>query len=216
MIRPAPPKGHSIDARSARPAASQRYGPAVGEPPLMVDPRRWGSLIGVAGAMVFIASYSPVFGPVVSTVAWVAGLAGVAAVLFAHYIRPVSLGPLARPRPLALAVYCGCVLGELALISVGSRALVAAGYSQLRPALIAAVVGLHFIPFAWAFQERMFLHLGGVVALIGVTGLGVGALGVPQAAHASAVAAGLAMLTILALYAQGRFAPNALERTLGW
>ena len=213
-MRPVPPKGHSIDARSARPAASQRYGPAAGEPPPLVDPRRWGSLIGAAGAMVFIASYSPVLGPVVSTVAWVAGPTGVAAVLFAHYIRPVSLGPLARPRPLALAAYCGCVLGELALISVGSRALVAAGHSHLRPALIAAVVGLHFIPFAWAFQERMFLHLGGAVALIGVTGLGAGALGVLHAAHASAVVAGLAMLTIIALYAQGRFAPHALERTV--
>lgn len=164
--------------------------------------------------MVFIASYSPVLGPVVRTVAWVAGLIGVVAVLFAHYMRPVSLGPLARPRPLALAAYSGCVLGELALIAVVSRALIAAGHSHLRPALIAAVVGLHFIPLAWAFQERMFLHLGGAVALIGATGLAAGALSVLHAAHASAVVAGLAMLTIIALYAQGRFAPHALERTV--
>ena len=108
-------------------------------------------------------------------------IAAVEAVLHSDFL---TQGPAIPGFEKALAAYCGCVLGELALISLGSRALVAAGYSQLRPALIAAVVGLHFIPFAWAFAERMFLHLGGVVALIGVTGLGVGALGVRHAAHA--------------------------------
>jgi hypothetical protein len=117
--------------------------------------------------MTFIGSYSPVLGSMTSAIAWGAGLALVSVALFAHYVRPVPLGPLARPRPLALAAYVGCVLGELALIAVGSRALTAAGHDDLRPALIAAVVGLHFIPFAWAFRERMFFYLGGVLALIG-------------------------------------------------
>ena len=40
-----------------------------------------------------------------------------------------------------------------------------------------------------------YTRIRGNVALIGVTGLGVGALGVRPAAHASAVVAGLAMLT---------------------
>lgn len=160
--------------------------------------------------MVFIASYSSVFPPLVSGVAWVAGAAGAVAVLFAHYIRPVRLGPLARPAPLALAIYCACVLGELALIAVGSQALTAAGASQLRPALITAVVGMHFVPFAWAFQERMFLYLGGTVTLIGAMGFATGASGVLHAADASAVVAGLVMLTIIALYARGRFAPPVL------
>lgn len=206
MTGPAPGGGIFRSAPGRRPVAARRYGPAAGEPPLLADPRRWGSLIGLMGGMTFIGSYSSVLGPVVSPIAWAAGLALVIVALFAHYVRPVPLGPLARPRPLALTTYSGCVLGELALIAVGSRALTTAGRSELRPALIAAVVGLHFMPFAWAFHERMFLYLGGAVAVIGTVGLLAGALGVPQAADAMAVVAGLVMLTSITLYALGRFA----------
>jgi hypothetical protein len=207
------PRGRILRAAaSPRPAAARRYGSGAGEPPLLVDPRRWGSLVGLVGGMAFIGINSSVLGPVASAIAWVAGLAAVVATLFAHYIRPVSLGPLARPRPLALATYCGCVVGEIALIAVGSRALAAVGHSELRPALIAAVVGLHFMPFAWAFRERMFLHLGGAVAVIGAAGLLAGALRVPRAADAAAVGAGLVMLTLITLHALGRFAPASLQQ----
>lgn len=171
---------------------------------MSVDPRRWGSLIGLVGGMVFIASYSPALGSVVCALAWLVGSVGVAVGLFAHYVRPVPLGRLARPRPLALAIYGGCVVGELALISVGSRALAAAGRDESRPALIAAAVGLHFIPFAWAFGERMFLFLGGAVTVVGLAGLLAGAF-VPLTAHAAAVAAGLVMIAVIVLYARGHF-----------
>ncbi len=163
--------------QSARPAAARRYGREVGEPPLLVDPRRWGSLIGLIGGLVFIGSYSSALGAVVSTAAWTDGVVLVLAALSAHYVWPVALGPMARPSRLALATYLACVAGELALINLGSRALTAAGDGQLLPALIAAVVGLHFIPFAWAFHERMFFWLGGLVCGLGGTGLLVGALG---------------------------------------
>lgn len=74
-------------------AATRRYGPNVGEPALWVDPRRWGSLIGLIGGVVFIASYSSVLGTAVCTVAWVAGLMLTLAALSAHYVWPVPLGP---------------------------------------------------------------------------------------------------------------------------
>lgn len=161
--------------------------------------------------MTFIAVYSSVLGSVLSAVAYMAGLVGVTAALFAHYIRPVRLGPLARPRPLALAIYGGCVFGELALIASGTRILTSTGHGELRPALIAAVVGLHFLPFAWAFRERQFLYLGGAVTVIGTAGLIAGALGVVHAADAMAVVAGLVMVAIITLYAQGRFATSTAE-----
>ncbi|WP_432570691.1 DUF7010 family protein [Kineococcus sp. SYSU DK005] len=185
----------------------------MGEPPLLLDPGRWGSLVGLAGGTVFIASYSSALGAAASTIAWVAGLAGVAAALFRHYVRPVALGPLVRPGPRALATYAGCVAGELVLIALGSRALAAVHHGELRPALIAAVVGAHFIPFAWAFRERVFSHLGGAVTAIGAAGLVAGALGVPRAAEGAAVAAGLVMIAVLVLHAQGRF---AAPRTSAW
>ena len=161
--------------------------------------------------MVFIGSYSPALGTVASMITWTAGLAGVAAALFAHYVRPVPLGPLARPRALALAAYGACVLGELVLIAAGSSSLTAAGHDELRPALVAAAVGLHFLPFSWAFGERMFLHLGGTVTAIGAAGLLAGALGVARAADAAAVASGLVMIVFVVLHARGRFTRPPLE-----
>jgi len=195
----------------ANAAADRCYGPAAGEPPLVADPRRWGSLIGLAGGMTFIAAYSPVLGRVASAIAWTAGLAGVAAALFAHYIRPVGLGLVARPRRHALVTYGGCVVAEVALMGVGSRILISTGQTELRPALIAAVVGLHFLPFAWIFREPMFLCLGGSVAVLGVIGLVTGAFGVAHAASAMAVIAGLVMLAIVTIHAQGRFASTLPE-----
>ena len=118
---------------SLRPAAARRYGPEVGEPPLLVDPRRWGSLIGLLCGLVFIGSYSSVLGAAVSTVAWAAGVVLVLAALSAHYVWPMALGPMARPSRFALATYVACVAGELALITLGSRALTAAGDDELRP-----------------------------------------------------------------------------------
>lgn len=193
---------------SVVPPSARRYGPAVGEPPVWVDPRRWGSLIGVVGGMVFIVSYSAGLSSTISVPAQIGGLGLVCAALFAHYVRPVALGPLTRPRSAALATYVACVVGELYLINLGSRALAATGDSDLRPALIAAVVGLHFLPFAWAFGERMFYWLGGLVATLGMLGLLAGFMGVANAADAMAVTAGLTMLVIITLYAQGRFAPH--------
>lgn len=176
---------------------------------MWVDPRRWGSLIGLLGGMVFVISYSAGLNSIIALFAQIGGLGLLCAALFAHYMRPVALGPLTRPRPAALATYGACVVGELVLINLGSRALVATGDSDLRPALIAAVVGLHFLPFAWAFGERMFYWLGGFVATLGALGLLAGFMGIANAADAMAVTAGLAMLAIITLYAQGRFAPHA-------
>lgn len=192
----------------AAPGTARGHGRAVGEPPLLLDPRRGGSLVGLLGGLVFVGSYSPALGAVASGLAWAAAVLGVLVALVAHYVRPVPLGPLTRPRPLALAVYGGCVVGELALIAAGSRALDAAGRGELRPALIAAVVGVHFVPFAWAFGERMFLLLGAAVAVVGGVGLLVGAAGVRHAADAAAVLAGLVLIAVVAAYARGAFAPG--------
>jgi len=179
------------------------------EPPLLADPRRWGGVAGLVGGITFVAGYSPALGPAASTLAWLAGglLTGMA--LFALFVRKVPLGESVRPRPLALATYCGCVVGELVLIGAGSRFLAASGRDELRLALVVVVVGLHFVPFAWAFRERMFLRLGACLTVLGAAGLLAGALGVPRAAEATAVVAGLTMPALITLYALGRFRPAA-------
>lgn len=177
---------------------------------MWMDPRRWGSLIGLVGAMVFITGYSPVLGQAIFIISVAAGLGLFGVALFFHYIQPVALGPLSRPGPVRIVIYVACVVGELALIDLGSRALMSTGHIDLRPALIATIVGVHFIPFAWAFGERMFLYLGGLVAACGTAGLTVGGMGVVHMADAMAVAAGLVMLVVIVLYARGRFTPRIL------
>ena len=189
-------------------ATSERaYGPAVGEPPVLVDPRRWGGVLGLVGGLVFVLTSSAAFGAGVQVPALVAGAGLALAALFGHYGRPVALGPAVRPDRRALALYGACVVGELALIVLGTAVLLGAGRTDLRPALIAAVVGLHFLPMARAFGERMFLLLGGLVSVAGATGLVAGAAGVPRAGDGAALAAGLVLLGVVTAYAWGWFAP---------
>jgi hypothetical protein len=178
---------------------------AEDEPPVLVDPRRWGALIGVAGGLVFIFSYAAPLGALFSAVAKIGGIGLAATALFHLYLRPTPLGPFRSPRPGAVLVYLGCVAGELLLIAAGSRWLAGLGRGDLRPALIAGVVGLHFLPFAWAFGEPLFHRLGTALLVIGGVGLLAGFAGASLAAAAAAVLSGLVMLTLIVLYARGAF-----------
>ena len=188
---------------SPRPSGGPFRSPP-GEPPVLVDPRRGGALVGVAGGLVFVLTYAAPLGTAVHVVTAVAAVALASLVLLRLYVRPAALGPLRPPRRAALAVYAACVVGELALIAVGSRLLADHGHAAERPALIAAVVGLHFLPFAWAFGERMFFPMGAALVVLGVAGLVAGWSGVPHAAEVAATLSGLVMLALLTRYAQGR------------
>ena len=71
-------------------------------------------------------------------------------------------------------------------------------------ALVAAVVGGHFLPLARAFQAPVFWWIGGAMAVLGLAGAVVAVLGDPVAGPAGAAEAGAAMLVIVA--AQGLLA----------
>jgi hypothetical protein len=176
------------------------------EPPVFADPRRWGAVIGVAGGLLFVFSYSPALGTPSSIIAKVAAVGLALAVLLGHFVRPRSLGAFREPTRTALLVYVACVAGELAAIAGGSRLLTTLGHDQLRPALIASIVGAHFIPFAWAFGERMFTHLGLALLTLGLAGVITGYAGVTHAAQIAAVLSGLVMLAFVAWHAQGHYA----------
>jgi hypothetical protein len=167
-------------------------------PPALADPRRTGALIGLAGAVVFVFSYGSA--GALPLVVRAGVVAVVAATLWFLFVRPRSLGPFVPPSRVGIAVYLACVAGELALIAVGTRLLESAGAGELRPALIALVVGLHFLPFSWAFHERMFALLGGLLVVLGALGLLTGA------AEALAVASGAVMALLLLAYSLGVFA----------
>lgn len=180
-----------------------------GEPPVLVDPRRWGALIGVVGGLVFVFGYGPPLGLAVHVTAATVGVVLALVALVFLYVRTSALGAFREPRRTALLIYGGCVLGELAVIAVGSRLLANLGRADLRPALIAGVVGLHFLPFAWAFGERMFYRLGLGLLVLGSAGLVVGWAGVLHAAETAAVLSGVVMLALVVLYARGRYATPA-------
>ncbi|MWV58720.1 hypothetical protein [Rathayibacter sp. VKM Ac-2754] len=178
----------------------------TGSPPPFVDPRRIGAAIGLVGAAVFVFSYTPGFADPLSIGVRLVTVAAIGAALWLLFARPRFLGEFVPPRRSRIVVYVCCVAVEFALIAVGSRLLEAEGRSDLRPALIAAVVGLHFLPFAWAFAERMFVVLGGALVVLGGAGL---LIGTGSAARGAAVASGVVMAVILVAYGAGLFAPRA-------
>lgn len=178
-----------------------------GEPPVLIDPRRWGALIGLIGGLVFVLSYGPDLGPTLFITATVIAVCLIATALLHLYFRALPLGPFQAPTRSALLVYGCCVVGELAAISLGSRLLAGVNQADLRPALIAGVVGLHFLPFAWAFREPMFYRLGLALVVLGAAGLLLGWGGVTAAASAAAVTSGVVMTGLVALYSRGRFKP---------
>jgi hypothetical protein len=134
------------------------------------------------------------------------GLAGAFVFVLRLFAWPRWLGAVHLPRTSSLVAYLLCVMGEVALIRLGD-----AGHPDARPTLVAGVVGLHFIPFAWAFGERMFYWLGASLALLGELGL-VGELGgIGRAAPWSAVTSGWVIAGLLLCYASGAFARPAVR-----
>ncbi|PPF56483.1 hypothetical protein C5B94_03430 [Clavibacter michiganensis] len=194
----------SIEARSyTRPMEQGTRTDRAGTPPRFVDPRRIGALAGLVGAATFVFSYAGGLDDAAAVAVKVLVVVIVVATLGMLFVRPRGLGPFVPPSRVAIGVYLLCVVGELALIRVGTDALVDAGRDELRPALIVLVVGLHFLPFAWAFHERMFTWLGAMLVALGAVGL------LTAAAELVAVIAGLAMGGMLLAYALGLFARRA-------
>ncbi|PPB49844.1 hypothetical protein C4K88_03890 [Arthrobacter pityocampae] len=164
-----------------------------------------GTLIGLVGACVFVFSYTPGFSDPASVAARLLVIATVSTTLWFLFAAPRFLGPFIPPRRAHVGVYVLCVVLEFALIAAGSRWLGTTGRLELRPTLIAFVVGLHFLPFAWAFKERMFYTLGGLLVGLGALGL---LIGTQASALGAAVTSGLIMAFILLTYSLGLFAPR--------
>lgn len=175
-------------------------------PPRFADPRRIGALVGLGGAVVFVFAYSPDLASDVTTLARVVVVLLVVAALLLLFVFPRWLGRFLVPTRVAVVVYAVCVLGEVLLLRLGSSALADNGHESARPALIATVVGLHFLPFAWAFRERMFYWLGTALMALGLAGLGAELTGFDTSAATSAVLSGLVMAGLVTLYAGGLFA----------
>jgi len=168
-------------------------------PSRFADPRRIGAVVGLVGAVTFVFSYAGGLHAAAAVTVQVLVVALVVATLGMLFVSPRGLGRFVPPTRVAIGVYLSCVVGELALIRIGTDALIHTGRDELRPALIVLVVGLHFLPFAWALHEHMFSWLGAMLVVLGAVGL-------LAAAELVAVIAGLAMSVVLLAYASGFFA----------
>ncbi len=164
----------------------------------MWDPRVWGTLIGAAGATVFVMAYRGELvapWPVIAVVAWAVAL--VAYMVFVFGTRRVFT-KMNRVGAGSGFIYLGSVAGMLLLIRLGSLVLENTDRADLRPALIVVALGLHFLPFAVAFHTPMFTPLGVIMAVLGVVGLMLGWFWDPRAAAGMAVIGGIIMLGIIA------------------
>ncbi len=162
------------------------------------DPRVWGTTVGAAGATVFVMANRgalPAPWPSVALFAWIVALLAYILFVFAWPRMFVEMGVVG---PRAGVIYFGSVVAMLALIRVGSELLPDERVDDLRPALIVAAVGAHFLPFAKAFHTPMFTVLGSLMVVFGAAGLGLGWWWDERAAAASAVVTGVVMLVVIA------------------
>lgn len=194
------------DTTTARPVRPAHHddGPPVRGIGHLRHPVVSGGLIGVIGGAAFL------LGGIAGLPAEHQGtLRGVAISLISFtlvvvLLRRRVLPTVPTPARGALRVYGIAVVTMLTLFPVTRLVAFALDAPTAQIALVAAVVGGHFLPFARAFQAPVFWWIGGAMAALGLAGAALAALGDPVAGPAGAAAAGAAMLVIVA--AQGLLA----------
>lgn len=158
-----------------------------------------GSIVGMAAATAFVMVNAGGLPSPWGTLARLAWVIAVAATVWNVLLRRRRLTVAPRPSGRAGLVYAASVLGMVAGIVGGARLLVALERSELVPALVVMVVGLHFIPFARAFSAPVFGVLGWAMTALGAIGLFVGwQVSGAVVASATATIAGLVMLIVMA------------------
>ncbi len=154
-----------------------------------------GSLVGAVGGLAFVLGNAGGLPP-----GWpwpvrlLGGLAFVAVLWFA-VVRVWDVRDSTPPAPSALRTYGLSVVGMLLLFPVGNLLLRAVGRPELTLPWVVLVVGVHFLPMAWAFRAPVLRAVG--LALVGVAVLGavlVLALGPGWPVSATAVVAGCTLL----------------------
>lgn len=158
-----------------------------------------GAIVGSIGATAFVMAnrnHLPAPWPTVALWAWLAALVFC---LWLVLLRPRILPTPEPPSRHAGPVYGGCILGMVGVMAAGMATLNAVGHPQLEPSVVVIAVGLHFVPFAFAFGARIFATMGAGLALIGAVGLLLGLVVDEAAAAAAAVLTGLVMLVLMGL-----------------
>lgn len=172
-----------------------------------------GGLIGVIGGTAFLFAgllgvSSPTQGPLRGLAAALATFT-LAVILFRRRVLP----ELRPPAPGAARVYGVAVVVMLLLMPVTRLVAQALHAPTAQSALVAAVVGAHFLPFARVFHAPVFWWIGGSMVALGLGGALLAVLGMHVAGPAGAAAAGAAMLVIVAVQAFRQHAPGTTAST---
>lgn len=162
------------------------------------DPRVWGTVVGAAGATVFVLENRGALPPPWPTVAALTWTGALLAYVCCVFGSPRVFDELDPVGSRAWFTYLSSLVGMLVLIRLGTLLLNDASSLGLRPALIVVAVGLHFLPFAKAYHTPMFVVLGSLMTMLGVAGLVLGSVWDERAAAASAVVTGIVMLVVIA------------------
>lgn len=163
-----------------------------------------GSIIGAVGGTVFVLVNRGDLSGAWPTVALAAWVVAAAAYVWTTFVRVREVPALPRPWRGAGLVYVGSVLGMLGFIAGGAAVLRSVGMPEAQVALVVTGVGLHFLPFAWAFRAPVFRVLGWAMTCIGLAGVAATAAAGGGAASTAAVLAGLAMFIVMTALALRR------------
>lgn len=168
------------------------------------DPRRLGAVVGIAGGLVFVLANGEGIDGGILVVARALALGLAAWALARLFLVRRALGAPLPLRRGAAIVYLGAVAGMIALIALGRGVLASWDAAGAAPSWIAVCVGLHLLPFAWAFRMRMLTTLGIAVAATGTVGVAAGLIAGGPWGHVGAIVAGLVQLSVVAVWAERR------------
>ncbi|YAL83273.1 hypothetical protein ACMYYO_00255 [Dermacoccaceae bacterium W4C1] len=159
-----------------------------------MHPNVIGSIVGSIGASTFVLANAAGLPDPWGGAAVVTWVLAVAVAAWAVFVRPRVLVDPGPPKAHAGQVYSLCLLGMVAGMALGRLALQALDHPELQPAVVVLCVGLHFIPFAAAFNAPVFRSLGWSMVVLAGIGLAWGWFSGALAAATAAVLAGLVML----------------------
>jgi hypothetical protein len=150
-------------------------------------------LIGAVFGLLFILVNAGTAGSPWSWIIRGAGVVAAAAVGWTLARRPEVV---LAPRSSAIRVYWWCVLAEVVALFAGTRLLDAGGHGEYGVAWVAFIVGLHFLPFSWAWRHPEFIELGFALMTLATIGAVLGLVGAGDASIAlvAGVGSGTALL----------------------
>ena len=162
--------------------------------------QRIGSLIGALGGLVFVILNASALSSEISIVLRIVAVVVFAVTIWYAVIRRRNEQTEQRPPASALRVYWICVAAEVAAIPLGAQVLMRVfKQPDLTPVWVVFVVGVHFLPFARAFQVPLFAALGAALVVVAVIGGLVTVAVSPLGASWAGVVAGFVLLAFAVL-----------------